>query len=403
MPDQDDEKNQSLTEVARQRREQKKDEDYRMTLDEEIRRKNIARKESDEYIKKQITQTQEVNVQVKWFFRLGSVITNAIKVAGDAIGIVGKIIPPLNALITGMFTIVDLVEAIFISQETRQRRGVKIFTSIMGSGLTIAAAVLTFNPLTAPLGAALSAGAMFVATIKEAYFWYNAKIDLDNAKKNLVVSSEELANFTTSHPTDKAGINKLKNTISVHKAAVYKARITRNEKRRAFAYNALSFVGMTLLAVTAFALAGAILANPIGLGIAGVSLLAVAVVGGAYNTYKKRKSAKAGMPQSIEPSNQLANENKQDVDHSLSHHNEHGMANIIGSLAEGKVETHALSGDNLKKAKKLAKNVVAALAAENVDDNKQKKNVVTPVAAVNNHKDEKSDDDDEGEKFKFHE
>lgn len=399
MPDQNDEKNSLLTneQLARQRREQKEDEDYRMALDEEIRR----RKESDEYTKKQISKAQDANMQVKWFFRLGSVITNSIKVAGDAIGIAGKIIPPLNALITGMFTIVELVEAIFISQETRQRRGVKIFTSIMGTGLTTAAAVLTFNPLTAPLGAALSAGAMFVATIKEAYFWYNTKIDLDNAKKDLLVARDELANFTTANPTDKAGIDKLKNMISVKKAAVYKARITRNEKRRAFAYNALSFVAMTLLAVTAFALAGAILANPIGLGIAGVSLLAVAVVGGAYNVYKKRKLAKAGVPLSITDSDELSNEHKHDVDHTLSHRNEHGMANIIGSLVEGKVETHALTGDDLKKAKKMAKDVVDAV--HGIGENKQKKNVVPKVAAVNDHKDEKSDDDDEGERFKFHE
>jgi hypothetical protein len=293
--------------------------------------------EDEAYQQQQAKQVQKVGLYYNFFYRLASITTNTLELAGQSIGFIGKILPPLNALVTGMLFIVDLVEALFISRETRNRRAMKITNSIVATGLSTAALVLSFNPATAPLGLTLSAGAMAMSATKDAFFWYKARRDLRNATQTLTAASQQLRHDTheyvlAKHEPDlvrvkafnaeigqltKKGLTletksrytqliqqksqvmaTINTALQSHEplalqrkkvnelaAKVEVLRIERNQKRRSFFSNALSCLGVCLLAVSAMAVAAAVLTNPIGLSIAATTLLGIATAVAIKNNF----------------------------------------------------------------------------------------------------------------------
>jgi membrane protein implicated in regulation of membrane protease activity len=327
-------------------KQEENEERERFALDEELRIARQKRAEDDAWQVKQAAQIQNAGALYKLFYRIGSTVTGAIKVAGATIGEAAKILPPLNALITGMLFIIDLVEAVFISKETRNRRAIKIANSVIGTGLSIAAVVLSFNPATSPLGIALSAGAMAIASAKDAVFWYKASRDLRKAKKALAIEKNklngEISDFVrTQHHDDiikfrdlnhaitemnnksvlstdersqlallKQNKNALtfkinhsvnsredvvlaRQNIRALSITVKESRVDRNQKRKSFLSNFVSFLGTALLAVSAFVVTAAVISNPIGLGIAGVALLGIATAVAIKNRFfpSKEKAA----------------------------------------------------------------------------------------------------------------
>jgi hypothetical protein len=321
------------------RRREDADELERLRIDDEMRTARLKKADEDAWQEKQTAQIQKVGVFYRLWYRIGSTVTGVIKVAGQSIGAAAKILPPLNALITGVFFMIDLVESLFISKETRNRRAVKIANSTICTGLCVAAVVLSFNPATAPLGAALAAGAMAVASVKEGFFWYKASRDLRRAKAKLADTKEKLntdiSDFVrTQHQDDVMKFKDLSRHIeglenktiplvveekallvslkqqrdAVTKKINYSVnnqetmlstrqqigqlattvevnRLDRNKKRNGFLNTFASFVGTALLAVSAFLVAAAVLSNPIGLGIAAVTILGIATVVAAKNYF----------------------------------------------------------------------------------------------------------------------
>ena len=312
-------------------------------LDAEIRAKKAKKAADLEYQQKQIAALQNASTSYKLFYRTWSIVNNITKLIGHSLGIALKVIPPLNALVNGIILVIDLVEAIFLSEETRNRRAVKIINSVTGTGLTIAAAILLFNPATAPLGAVLSASAIGLGTLKEGFYWYKARNDLQQARlklkqekhqlqhemhdfvknhchdeiqqiKNLNIKIRELES-TELHPILSLDLDVLKQKkqaiihrinytlnnqdnilawrrkIRRSKNNVIQLRKARDDKRKNFFFNLISFVGMTALAVSGTLVAAAVLTNPIALGVIGVSLLGVATAAAISNKFLSKKSA----------------------------------------------------------------------------------------------------------------
>ncbi len=262
-----------------------------LQFEEERRREEAKRK--------RVANILEAGGIAKLFFRIASVITGALKVAHDAIGAISQIIPPLNAAVTGMITIVELIEAIFLSRESRGSKGVKVATSTIGSGLSIYAAVLTLNPVTAPLGAALLAASMTVTVLRDVFYVIKLSQDIDDPQK----------------------LDKLAENIKAFQ-----------ERKRSLFSNSLALAGTIFMAVMASAVVGALVMNPVGIGVIGtigVALLSFSVVSGVYNFYKKHadffenngmtETEKSETQKSVEPNRKR---NKLD----------HGLSNIMRSL-----------------------------------------------------------------------
>lgn len=305
---------------------------YKTFIDEQNRLN-----ESDEYNKSLIQKSIDFFSRSKWFFRFISGTSYILKLAAHSyeitkdFAIVAKdLVPPLSAAFYGFLITLEIIEALFFSRETLNRRAFKIGNSICALGLTIASGVIMTANL--PLGAALAAGAMAVSSIKEGFFWYKASKDLTIAKKNLLESN--------SNRVSSQKINELT-------AEVNRCRQVRNEKRRLFINNALSCVAMTLVALTAFAVAGAILVNPITLGIAAISALSLTLVSGIYNVYKKysekKQSAILPTAQTPKAAHQLDNDPIQDqptasksLKSSLSMKHESDTVHLISDLVQGK-------------------------------------------------------------------
>lgn len=253
-------------------------------------------------------------------------LTNLSQNLSFSLSTTTKIIPPLNALLSGMLYAIELIEAIFISREAMKSRLIQGTNALLSVGLSIAAVVLTLNPATFVIGICMSAGAMGISTIKEGYFWYEASKDLRKEKNNKSVLKQKIddeihTHLKSRHANDIAEVKKLNsqiigfendksNSISVirEQTQVWKNQKTalirkidlsvnqnksissmrnnmrtlddsikiktekRNEKRKSFFKSMVSFIGTALIALSVIAVVAAVL-NPVGLGIAGVALL----------------------------------------------------------------------------------------------------------------------------------
>lgn len=316
-----------------------------------------------------------------FFSKPWSVIYNIIKLTGSTIGVAAKIIPPIKAMIEGFNSIVEIIEAVFISQETLNRRVVKAFNGTVSTVLSIAAVALAFNPATAPLGIALSLGATAVATAKEAFFWYKANKDLKKMKSELEKTEKNTKEkiYSIVYKEHESDIKKLKqinheipqikdplqlkalqqekdnlihnideavnhrpeilesrNHIKQLKSNLAKLTTQHREQRKSFFYSALSFIGISLAAVSAFAIAGIIVANPITLGIAATTILAVITVASIKDKLLPKQAINP-LPQvsAIENENKLSEPKKSvhfnetfDIVHKISLH-EHKDENEI--------------------------------------------------------------------------
>ena len=169
-----------------------------------------------------------------------------------------KFVPPLEFAVSGFFTILDLVEAVLLSEKIRALEAVKIFNSITSLSLGIASLILTLNPATAPLGAILSISAIGVSCVKYAYSWYVAGNELAAAKTELLKAQE--ANETTKCES----LNK----------KVYQCEKKLSSEQTRFYMNIASLACAVALVLTGIAAVTAIF-NPVGLGIFGLSLLAL--------------------------------------------------------------------------------------------------------------------------------
>jgi hypothetical protein len=114
-------------------------------LEEELRTSRQKAAEALEWQARQAQQIQNAAGNYRLFYRTWAVTASAIQLAGTTIGTVVSYIPFVNAIFNGLFFVIDMVEAIFISQETRNRRFVKAFNSTIGTGLTVASVVESGN------------------------------------------------------------------------------------------------------------------------------------------------------------------------------------------------------------------------------------------------------------------
>lgn len=287
-------------------------------------------------------------------YRIWRIPANILSLAGESLGKVAQIFPPLNAVMIGLLCAIDLVEAIFLSKETRNRRVVKAVNNASCTALTITATVLILNPATAPLGAALSAVAMVFAVGNDAFFWYKARRDLRIAtKQSLMVKAEldsrvqDLLNNQykadvdqikdINHRIEKLEKNtpqlfsdvharllalrqeknnlilKLDDAINRDEIVILKRQslirindrvqqlTVENAKRKAdLTSNTFSLLGAVLLTVFAFATAAVLLSNPIGLGITGVVLLSIGTVVAIKSKYFSKKLEKENEPKKVE-------------------------------------------------------------------------------------------------------
>lgn len=251
------------------------DELERLALDEQIQQRKRTDSEAREAAKKHTAKIQSAGVWYRLFSNILKVVTTSLKIAHDSIGVAASLIPPVNAVISGMFATIDLVEALFISEETKNRRAVKGVTATISIGLTITSTIMVLNPATAPIGAALLAGAMLVSTLKEGFFWYKTNKDVRRAKAALAVAK-------MNSPADEKQITELTEKVK-------SCRAIRNSRRQSFFYNALSLIGTILLAISAFALVGSIVANPFTLGVLGLVAIGIATVASVRNKIKSGK------------------------------------------------------------------------------------------------------------------
>jgi hypothetical protein len=381
-------------------------------LDEQLRASRKKAAEDIEWQAKQTGQIQNVAGSYSLFYRTWAVTTSAIQLAGTAIGAAASYIPFINAIFNGLFFVVDMVEAIFISQETRNRRFVKALNSTIGTGLTIASVVLSLNPATAPLGLALSATAIGIATAKEAFFWYKASKDLRTAKEKLATAKQKVAddisefvehnhkddikqvreiNYKINHirehqvsilPTVQAELNTLRQqrhdvvvkiNKSVHdqedilaartqinelKEKVNECRIYRNEKKKGFFTNLASFVGVALLAVAAVTVAAALLSNPFGLAIAGVAILGVATVVAIRNKFfphkPKMEEVVADLPAATSESQ--AEDNALHHDLHLDHPHSYAVSQRHRYMGDTEKIVHQLAGGSHRREHEIWEN-----------------------------------------------
>jgi hypothetical protein len=253
----------------------------RELAEEELRKKHS----NYEYDKLQIATILEKTGLIKLLLAANSVTMSSLRLAGETLGFISKLFPPIGAIMTGMVTIVELVEALCISKENLKRRAVQAFTSVISLSLTVTAVILAFNPATAAVGATLSAGAMLVATIKNGFLFNNARKDHNAIAAKLAEKNEQLKNPETS--TDRK--EQLNLEIYHLTVKMEKSREIYIQKGIALASSAISLIGTVILAVAAFATIGAIAANPITLGIVGVVCLGFTLVGSVYSIYRKQQ------------------------------------------------------------------------------------------------------------------
>ncbi len=314
-------------------------------LEEEAHEAKQQALEDIAYQKEQLEKLEKANTFYRLAYKSWSVIKDILTLLHDTVGKLATILPPLNAFIKGTFFVIELVEAIFISKEVRNTKTVKIINSAIGTGLTIAGTILIFNPVTAPLGAMLFAGAMFIATITDGFFWYKASKNLKTTKAELAHVKHDINHhiheFLESHckeeikqvsdlhhqidalekheinltPNDRIKLESLKqskatlinkinysvnsqeNILTLRQKFknlnnnIVTERKIRNEKRKNFFLSAASFIGTALLAISAVLVAAAVLSNPISLGIAGTVILGITTFVAVKSKYFPAKPA----------------------------------------------------------------------------------------------------------------
>jgi hypothetical protein len=285
-----------------------------------------------------------------------------MRTIGQSLGVMVSIIPPINAVVKGMISFVELIEAVFISTETLNRRTVKSLNAIASAGLTIAALVLTANPVTAFLGAILLIAAIGLTTIKDAFFWYKTSRDVRRAK----ALNQEIHQFIeTSCSNDLSNIKRIDSQIHELereqntqdqiedmkvKRSIYirnidtkvnsnfsqkkiinynlnKLLIDRDTARKNFIVNGMTLIGMALFTVVAFTAVSTLLINPIVLTSIGIALLGVATIIAVKNKFFNKPKVKAH-PVTIK---------KHDIRHYTEHHSHvhEDTLKIIHSLTHG--------------------------------------------------------------------
>jgi hypothetical protein len=378
-------------------------------LDEQLRVSKKKAAEDLEWQVKQTAQIQNAAGNYGLFYRAWAVLTGAIRLAGVTIGTAALYIPFINAIFNGLFFVVDMVEAIFISQETRNRRFVKAFNATIGMGLTIASVVLSLNPATAPLGLVLTATAIGISTAKEAFFWYKGTKDLRIAKEKLSAAKQKVRDDMSefiehNHKEDIKQVREINHQIdyirkhqvsilpavqaelsalrqqrhavvvkinkSVHdqghilttrtqinvlKENVNERRIYRNERKKGFFGNLASFVGVTLLAIAAVTVAAGLISNPFGLAVAGVAILGVATAVAIRNKFFPHKPK---MEEIISDSTLAASEQPEVDD--LLHHDldlEHSHSYDVKQrqryIGDTEKIVHKLAGGSLRREREI--------------------------------------------------
>lgn len=340
------------------------DEQQRKALDDAL----AAKKKEEQDIadqKKQIETVGKVVGTYSMFSGLWGVASGVAGLINHSVGILASLIPPLNTVIRGFTSILEAVEALFLSDETLNRRAVRAANALTGNVLSIAALALAANPATAPLGGVLSLTAMTLSTAKEAFFWYKTNKDLRKADKELLKAREQLNSeidnalrqesikvliekyksinthlnwLIQNTPDDPSSISQtthekqqvvknIEDIVNQNKSVVsyranvdtfnkisYEKREIRNQKRSAFFYSLLSTVGMVCVVLAAFATIGALAANPVTLGIVGVSLFGLTTAGMIKNRlFPGKKEEPKAVSLSAQAPQKQTESNKEEV------------------------------------------------------------------------------------------
>jgi len=379
-----------------------------------------AAEEDEDYQRKQVARIQWWGALLKTIsFRIGSLIKNSFKVAGHEIVKLSMAIPPVNAFVTGVFLMVDLAEAIFLSKEARDVRAVKAITATISTGFVIAAAVMLLHPLTFPLASVFSTLAMGVSTVRDGYYWYKSS-------QALAAKEEEFAEAKQNYESEKAEYDyakiqydrgelspqlmdqhrkQLNSSIANCNAKseeVSKKTAENSEKMRNFFFTGLSFIGMGLITLAGVAVAGFILANPVALGVVGLVVLAVATGLAIKNRIAPPQPESVEMVALVEKVDAEKPENAGKIlDNTLDHQHAHKKENALEVSSEKNIVSELT--DTREEAKEMLINDIKSLHEDyfSPPSSDTSKSGVPKVTLVNVTREEKKDEDSESEGVHF--
>src|SRR6185312_7485358 len=143
----------------------------------------------------------------------------------------------------GMVSIVELIEAGYINKEKPGRKTVKVLTSLGAVGFAIPAAILTVNPVTAPIGAVLSAAAIAVTVGRDLFFLHKTQKDIKKLEEKIAAQKSEGSVVDAADVADLAKLTKLL-----------------QERKRTLVANSSALAGAVLMSVLAFSLVGGLAA-----------------------------------------------------------------------------------------------------------------------------------------------
>lgn len=231
---------------------------------------------------KAVSQNEEVGT-FGTLYGFGATLASGVKsifaLLGKPIGLVTAI-PIVQTVINGFYAILDLVEAIFLSKETRATKAIKGINAVTSTGLGIASLVLSLNPATAPIGATLSLIAASISVVNSAYEYYAANVKLTEAE-------EVLKKAETEHAKPEQ--------IAIYKKDVEKCNLEVQNKFNNLLMNSLSLICGICLVLAGVAVATGLF-SPIGIGILGAVLLVGLTFKAYYDKYHTESPKKPEAP-----------------------------------------------------------------------------------------------------------
>jgi hypothetical protein len=232
--------------------------------------------DDDEFIREQLSDISQKFGFVQLAYSINSLVMTGLTLAGKTLGQLAKIIPLFGPILMGICILLEMVELLFVSKETLERRAVRLFNLLVSASVTISTFVLALNPATMVPAAIISIVGSTVMVAKNGYLLYLAKKELHHASIELAAKEKQLQGLKGCDLNRSVLIKE----VDELKIKVKKCQAAYAGEKLNFTTSLISFAGNVLFAVSAFAVAGLIVSNPVTLGIAALAFCGIATMAG---------------------------------------------------------------------------------------------------------------------------